>query len=329
MRTMIPTTRRAALGAAAAGLVPSFLARPALAQGAARTVRIVVPFVPGGNTDLVARTIAERLGPVLRTTVVVENRSGAGGAVGVEAVAHAAPDGTTLLFHTAAVAIEPSLRRDLNYDARRDLAPVTQIAETPFLFMVSNPTPARDVAELIAHARAHPGAVNYGTAGTGSSGHLALADFAVRAGVQMTHVPYRGAAPYLLALQTNEVQLVMDPASTAKPLAEAGRIRGLATSTAGRAPAWPELPTVSESGLPGYAVNIWHGIFAPGGTPAPIVGRLNAALREAMAAEGMRGWADGLGFRIVTSAPDAFAGFFLEQVDHWATVVRRTGVRLE
>lgn len=308
--------------------VGSGLAAPVLAQPS-RTIRIVVPFAPGGNTDIVARAIAERLGPVLGTQVIVDNRSGAGGAVGVEAVARSAPDGTTLLFHTAAVAIEPSLRHDLNYDVRRDLAPVTQIAETPFLFMVSNALPARSVAELIAHAKANPGAINYGTAGVGSSGHLALADFAARAGVQMTHVPYRGAAPYLAALQANEVQLVMDPASTAKPLAEAGRIRGFATSTAERAPAWPELPTVSESGLPGYSVNIWHGVFAPGQTPMPVVARLNAALREVMAAEAMRGWADRLGFRIVTSDPESFSRFFTDQVEHWGAVVQRTGVRME
>ncbi len=320
---MTMLSRRLLLAATATGL-----AAPALAQGT-RPIRIVVPFAPGGNTDIVARAIAERLGPVLGTQVIVENRSGAGGAVGVEAVARAAPDGTTMLFHTAAVAIEPSLRRDLSYDARRDLTPVTQVAETPFLFMVSNAMPARSVAELIAHAKANPGAVNYGTAGVGSSGHLALADFATRAGVQMTHIPYRGASPYLVALQSNEVQLVMDPASTAKPLAEAGRIRGLATSTAERAPAWPELPTVAESGLPGYAVNIWHGLFAPGQTPAPIVARLNAGVREVMAAEAMRGWADRLGFRIVTSDPDSFAGFFTQQIEHWGAVVQRTGVRLE
>jgi tripartite-type tricarboxylate transporter receptor subunit TctC len=318
----MPIQRRALLAASLAAP-----ALPALAQG--RAIRLIVPFAPGGNTDIVARYIAERLGPVLRTQVVVENRSGAGGAVGTEAVARAAPDGTTLLFHTAAVAIEPSLRRDLSYDARRDLTPVTQIAETPFLFMVSNALPVRNVAELIAYARANPGKVNYGTSGTGSSVHLALADFAARAGVQMTHVPYRGAAPSLVALSSNEVQLVLDTASTSKPLADAGRIRGIATATAERSPVWPELPTVSESGLPGYEVNIWHGIFAPAATPAPVVERLNAALRQVMAADGMRGWADGLGFRIVTSDPETFRRFFLQQVDHWATVVARSGVQLD
>ncbi|WP_426958349.1 tripartite tricarboxylate transporter substrate binding protein [Muricoccus radiodurans] len=317
------TSRRIVLAAPLAAL-----AMPAIAQTRG-PVRIIVPFVPGGNTDLVARNIAEKLGPVLGTQVVVENRSGAGGAVGTEAVARATPDGTTMLFHTCAVAIEPSLRRDISYDARRDLTPVTQIAETPFLFMVSNPTQARTVRELIDLAKARPGRLNYGTAGTGSSGHLALADFCVQAGIQMTHVPYRGAAPYLLALSTDEVQLVMDPASTAKPLADSGRIRGLATSTAERAPAWPELPTISESGLPGFAVNIWHGLFAPANTPAAITARLNAAVRQVMAGDGMRQWADGLGFRIVTQEPEPFRAFFLDQVEHWAGIVRRTGVTME
>jgi tripartite-type tricarboxylate transporter receptor subunit TctC len=149
------------------------------------------------------------------------------------------------------------------------------------------------------------------------------------AGIQMTHVPYRGAAPSLVALSSNEVQIVLDTVSTSKPLADAGRARGIAAASAGRSPAWPELPTVRESGLPGYEVNIWHGIFAPAATPAPIVEKLNAELRAVMAADGMQAWANQLGFRIVTSSPVDFRAFFLAQVAHWEGIVKQTGVQLE
>jgi tripartite-type tricarboxylate transporter receptor subunit TctC len=278
---------------------------------------------------LVARVIAEKLGARLGNQVVVENRSGAGGAVGTESVARSAPDGATILFHTAAVAIEPAMRRDLNYDVRRDLVPVTQIAETPFVIMVNPSLPVRTIPELIAYGKAHPGALNYGTSGTGSSVHLSLAWFSVMAGIQMTHVPYRGAAPSLVALSSNEVQIVLDTVSISKPLADTGRARGVAAASAGRSPAWPELPTVRESGLSDYEVNIWHGIFAPAATPAPIVAKLNAELRAVMAAEGMQAWANQLGFRIVTSSPADFHAFFLAQVAHWGTIVKQTGIQLD
>jgi len=326
MTTRTPA-RRSALAMAALGLAGARAARAQTLPN--RPLRLVVPFAPGGNTDLVARVIAERLAVRLGGPVVVENRSGGGGAAGTESVARAAPDGTTLLFHTAAVAIEPSLRRDLGYDVRRDLVPVTQIAETPFVIMVNPGLPVHSVPELIAYAKSRPGALNYGTSGTGSSVHLSLAYLSARAGITMTHVPYRGAAPSLVALAANEVQLVLDTVSTSKPLAEAGRARGIAAASAGRSPAWPELPTVGESGLPGYEVNIWHGLFGPAGLSSAVVARLNAELRAVMAADGMQAWADGLGFRIVTSSPERFRHFFLGQVDHWAAIVRETGVRLE
>lgn len=312
----------AMLGAAA-------MALPARAQTLpGRTIRIVVPFAPGGNTDIVARKIAERLGAHLGSSVVVENKSGGGGTVGTEEVARATPDGTTLLFHTAAVAIEASLRRGLSYDVRRDLVPVTQIAETPFAFMVNPTLPVTTVPELIAYAKANPGKLNYGSSGTGSSVHLSLEYFRVKTGIEMTHVPYRGAAPSLVALASNEVQLVLDTLSTSKPLAETGRARGLAVASAERSPIWPELPTVSES-VPGYSVSIWHGIFAPRGTPAATVAALNQALRTVMGAGDMQDWSRQLGFRIVTSEPDAFSAFFQQQIALWADVVARSGVTVD
>ncbi len=295
-----------------------------------RPIRMVVPYAAGGFSDIVARGVAQRLAERLGgSQVIIDNRTGAGGAIGTEAVVRAPADGYTILFHSAAVAIEPSTRRDLSYDVRRDLAPVTQVAETPFAFAVHPSVPARSIAELIAYAKANPRKLNFGSPGMGSSVHLSIEYFRALAGIEIVHVPYRGANPALTALQTNEVQLVFDALSSLRPVVDAGRARALAVGTPRRASLWPELPTVQESGLPGYEINIWHGLFAPAATPAPIIRRLNEAVRAAMATEEMRAWATRLGFQVAVAEPEAFRAFFTREIDHWANIVQRTGVRIE
>jgi tripartite-type tricarboxylate transporter receptor subunit TctC len=293
-----------------------------------KPIRLVVPYAAGGNSDVVARRIAAKLGERLGAQVMVDNRTGAGGALGTEAVVRAAPDGYTLLFHSAAVVIEPSVRKDIAYDVRHDLTPITQIAETPFAFLVNNDLPVRSIPELIAYAKVNPGKLNYGSPGAASSVHLSIEWFCVVAGVSMVHVPYRGAAPTLLALTANEIQLVLDAVSTAKPHAEGGRARALAIASAQRSSAWPELPTVEEAGLPGYRISIWHGLFAPAGIPAPLATRLNTEIRAVMEEPELKRWGEQLGLQVTTSPdPSSFNRFFLSEVDRWAEIVRRTGVQ--
>jgi tripartite-type tricarboxylate transporter receptor subunit TctC len=324
MNKTIFTRRQLAIGAGIAALPMAASAQ----SYPSRSIRLVVPYVAGGNSDVVARRIAAKLGDRLGVQVLVDNRTGAGGALGTEAVVRAAPDGYTLLFHSAAVAIEPSLRTDISYDVRRDLAPITQIAETPFAFLVNSDLPARTIPELIAYAKANPGRLNFGSPGAASSVHLSIEWFCTLADVKMVHVPYRGAAPTLLALTANEIQLVLDAVSTAKPHVEAGMARALAIASATRSAAWTDLPTVEEAGLPGYQISIWHGLFAPARTPPQLVTRLNTELRAVLEDAEMKLWGDQLGLQITTSPdPDTFNSFFRREIDRWAEIVRRTGVR--
>ncbi len=294
-----------------------------------RPIRIVMPFAAGGNGDAVARALAPRLGERLRTTVIVENRAGAGGAIGTEAVVRSPPDGYTILLTSSAIAIDPSSRRDLSYDPRRDLVPITQVTDAAFVLMVNPQLPVRSVRELIAYAKAHPGRLNYGTPGTGSSIHLSAEYFRALAGIEVVHVPYRGNGPVLIALAANEIQLALDPVLTSKPVAEAGRARALAVTTGTRVPGWPDLPTIRESGLPEYEISFWLGAFAPAGTPEPIVLRLNEGIRAAVESPEMRRWAEGLGTQVVTQDQPAFRRFFESEVARWAGIVARAGVRVE
>ncbi|MBR0653178.1 tripartite tricarboxylate transporter substrate binding protein [Roseomonas terrae] len=290
-------------------------------------IRMIVPYVAGGNSDVVARRIAAKLGERLGVPVVVENRTGAGGAIGTETVVRAAPDGQTLLFHSAAVAIEPSMRNDLSYNVREDLVPITQIAETPFAFLVNNTVPARTIPEFIVYAKANPGKLNFGTPGAASSVHLSIEWFCKVAGIEMVHVPYRGAAPTLLALTANEIQLVLDAVSTAKPHATSGMSRALAVASAQRSTAWPELPTVKETGVD-YSISIWHGFFAPARTSPTIAARLNTEIRGVMEDAEMKRWSEQLGLQVTTSPdPAAFRAFFLNEINRWAEIVRQTGVQ--
>ena len=250
----------------ATGLVATAQNLPADKQ-----VRIIVPYAAGGTSDILGRKLAQALGEKLGRTVLVENRAGAGGAIGTEATVRADPDGTTILLHSGAIGTEPALKRQLPYDVTRDLAPVTTAVQGPFALLVSPQLPVKSVPELIAYAKANPQKVNFGTPGAGTSVHLASEQFKLAAGIDATHVPYKGAGPALTALMAGDVQFIVDPLATAKKFAESGKVKALAVTTAKRSDLWPTMATVAESGLPGFDSAVWYGIFVPAKTPADTV----------------------------------------------------------
>jgi tripartite-type tricarboxylate transporter receptor subunit TctC len=268
--------------AALAALVPVL----SLAQGTAsypdRPIKLVVPYPPGGSTDPVARLLAQDIAPRHGQPIVVDNRPGAAGSIGTEAVARAAPDGYTVLLHTSVIATDPTLKKNAAYDVKRDLAPITLAVTGPYLVVVNPSLPVKNVAELIAYAKANPGKLFYGSAGQGSSGHLIGELFKQAAGIEMTHVPYKGGGPSITGLMGNEVQLLFDTLGGSRALAESGKLRALAVTSPARSPVMPSVPTVSESGLKDFEAVYWLGIFAPAKTPQPIVDRLYREIKQSL-----------------------------------------------
>ena len=254
-----------------------------------RPVRVIVGFAPGGGTDILARALSQQLTESLGQVFSVDNRTGAGGMIAAELGARAAPDGYTLLVGSlAAFAINPNLMPKLPYDPVKSFAPVGMFATLSYAVDVHPSLPVRSIRELIALARSKPGQMNFGTAGLGSSTQLAIEQFLLAANVRMTHVPYKGNTPAMTALMSGEVAMVFDPVLSSLPLAKSGRVRVLAVTTARRSALLPEVPTVDEAGLKGYAAGNWFGLFAPAGTPAAVVERLNGAINAAMTGAAMK-----------------------------------------
>lgn len=317
-------TRRALLAAT--------LATPALAQAQApwaptRPIRFVVPFPAGGATDVVARVLAERLQETLGQPVVVENRTGAGGNIGVENVVRSAPDGTTLLMGTTGtLTVNPHLYSTLGFDPLRDLAPVSMAFTTDHVLVVNPAVPARTAQEFLALVRARPGALSYGSAGSGSSTHTVPELFRLAARVDIAHVPYRGSAPALNDLVAGNVQVMLDQIPSAIGQIQGGRVRALAVTGARRSPLLPEVPTLAEIGLPEAQATSWGAVMAPGGTPAPIVLRLSAAIRDALAQASVRERLAAAGADGVASTPEELATFLREETAKWARVVREARI---
>lgn len=294
-----------------------------------KPVRIVVGFPPGGATDVVARTISQKLGDALGQPVVVDNRAGAASNIGAALVANAPKDGHTLFMGTVSTSINPSLYTKLQYDALRDFVPVSQVTSTPFLFVAHPSLPARSVKEFIALARSRPGELSYGSAGSGSGGHLFVEMFGSMARVKLLHVPYKGAAPATTATLSGETIFMFDNIVTTLPLSRAGRLRALAVTTATRSAAAPEMPTIAEAGVPGYDANAWFGIFAPAGTPQPVVNRLNAEIVKIVKLPETRDRFLALGAEPLGSTADQFGAFFRNEVAKWAKVVKESGARVD
>jgi tripartite-type tricarboxylate transporter receptor subunit TctC len=320
--------RRTLLAAGLAGL-----AAPAFAQARwspSRAVTIVVPFPPGGATDVIARLMAVPMSEALGQPVVVENRTGGGGTTGTASVARAAPDGHTMLMGTIAThGIIPGLFAQLPYDPLADFAPVTQAASQPYVLVVHPNVAARNVAELIALIRARPGQLSYASAGNGTAGHLAAELFRDSAGrLDALHVPYRGAGPAVADMLAGRVDFTFDVLLTMADHIREGRLRALAVTGSARSPAMPEVPTLAET-LPGYEAVGWNGLFLPARTPAPVAARLADESRAALRRPEVRDQVARQGADAVGNAPEEFGRFVQAELARWRGVIQRTGVRAE
>ena len=328
----------AALRAAVAALAA--LAQPlaASAQSAStgsgqaypvKPVRVIVGFAPGGATDIVARLFAQKVGESLGRSFVVENRPGGGAVTATLLVRNAAPDGYMLLAVSGTYTITPAITKSLPYDSIKDLAPISLVNQSPFLVVVHPALPVKTLRDLVALAKAQPGKLDYGSAGQGSNVHLAVELMNSMAGIQMTHVPYKGTGQALIDLMAGQVQLTVANILSGLPYARSGRMRGLAVTSARRVKASPEIPTVSESGVPGYEVTSWNGWLAPAATPPEIIAKLNAELvKAAKAADiGERMATDG-GEPLGTT-PEQFRQHLIEEIARWRKVVQVAGIRVE
>lgn len=322
---------QAALGHGALVLLAGATSTAAGSRGdyPTRPVTLVVPFPAGGSTDLVARLVAAGMAEALGRQVVVENRGGAGGNTGSAAVAKSPPDGHTILMGTVAThALNPALYGEMPYDAVEDFAPVSLLALVPNVLVVNPGFPAGSVAELVDLLRAAPGKYGYASAGNGTPAHLSAELFKSMAGVDMVHVPYRGAGPALVDVMGGHVPIMFDNLPPSLEHIRAGRLRGLGVTTRGRAPAAPDLPTVAET-LPGYETYSWNALFAPAGTPGAVVDRLNAAALAALADPGVAATLGELGATTVGSTPEELAAHVRAELAKWAPIVKASGARLD
>jgi tripartite-type tricarboxylate transporter receptor subunit TctC len=324
---MITRRRLMELCAAAA------LAVPASGQAGAqawpsRFVRLIVPLAPGGPTDFVARLVAEPLSRIWGQQVVIENKPGAGGNLAAEAVARSDPDGYTVLFATSSLAVNRNLYRSLGYDPMADFAPIAHLTSFPYFMFVPNSLPAKSVQEFIAVARANAGKLTLASPGTGSAPHLTGELFKRMAGIEMTHVPYRGAGLVLNDLIPGRVDLYFASGALLENV-RAGQIRGLAVTGSKREPAAPELPTMAEAGVAGFEASSWHGLFVPARTSPQIIKKVNADAISALADPAVRRKLEQNGYGIVGSSPEGLATLLKSEIDKWGTVIKQAGIRIE
>ena len=293
-----------------------------------RPVRWVSPWPAGGANDIFSRAIAQKLSDAFGQPVVVDNRAGAAGAIGTEHVAKSAADGYVLTLGSSPThAIAPSLNPALPYDPLRDFAAVTLVAVVPNVLVVNPSLPAKSVRELIALAKAKPGALNFGSAGNGTSQHLSAELFKVLASVDMVHVPYKGTAPALADLLAGQVQLAFDNIPALLPHIQSGKLRALAVTSAARSQALPDLPTVAETGLPGYDASVWFGVFVPAGTPRPVINRLHGEINKALAAPDLKARMASMGAEVSGMGPDEFREFWRREIPKWAEVVKAANIK--
>jgi tripartite-type tricarboxylate transporter receptor subunit TctC len=324
-------TRRQAMRGLGGGLA-LLASRPAMAEAAYpnRVIKLIVPYPPGGTTDLLGRLIADQIKSGLNATAIVENKPGAGTTLGADLVAHASPDGYTLLLATSTtLAISKTLYKKLPYDPVKDFAPISLVAEVPFALIVNPLIRAKTLSEFVAYAKANPG-LAYGSAGNGSPQHLGAELLKTAAGIDIRHVPYRGSVPAMLDVIANHIPFMIVDLEPALPQIKEGKVRVLGVTTPKRVAVAPDIPTIAESGLPGYQLVAWQGLVAPAGTPRDIVDALAAQIAKMLADPANSGRFTTLAIEpLPGSTPDSFAAYIKTEVDRWATIVKSSGAEAE
>ncbi|HVR51467.1 MAG TPA: tripartite tricarboxylate transporter substrate binding protein [Pseudorhodoferax sp.] len=322
-----PLTRRRAV-LFGAGLALTAGAAPAQTAWPQRPIKFVVPVAAGGTTTILARLLADRLAQGLGQPVVVDNRPGAGGNVGMDAVAKSEPDGYTLLMGPIGLAINPSLYAKMAFDPLKDLVPIGLYAGVPNLLVVHPGVPAQNLAELIAHAKANPGKLHYASNGNGTSSHLAAEMLKAAAGVDIVHVPYKGGAPAMQDLIGGQVAMLFDQMPAVLPQVQGGRVRALGVSSAKRSAAAPQVPAIAET-LPGFDMTVWFGVLAPRGTPAEIVARVNAEMQRVLHDPSFQQQLASMGVATMGGSAEAFTAYLRSETERWAKVVRDSGARID
>ena len=322
----IPFPRRTLLAAAAL-----LLAGPVLAQGAwpTKPVTLVVPFPPGGPTDLVARVLAQKLTEQLGQNVVVDNKGGANGNIGAQFVARAPADGYTVLYNTSSITLSPALYKNMPYDVEKDFTPVALAAVVPLALVVHPSIPANNVREFVAYAKANPGKLTYGSAGNGNVTHLGAFQFAQANGIQAVHAPFKGSAPADLALAAGDIQFMTDTVNSVMGFVKDKRMKMLAVTTSKRMSLFPDVPTLAESGMPGFEVGAWQGVMVPAGTPRPIVDRLNAEVVKALQSADVKARLAVQGAEPLGSTPAEYQAYVKSELARWAQVVKASGVTID
>jgi tripartite-type tricarboxylate transporter receptor subunit TctC len=310
-------------------LATALLPSPARAAYPDKPVRIVVPFPPGGGTDLVARTLGAGLSKELGQPVVVENRPGGGTVIGTDIAARSAPDGYTLLLATFAHAVNPSLHAKLPYDSAQGFAPVAMVGRSPNILVVPPASPYKTVQDILGEARTHPGKLTFGSYGNGTSAHLSGELFKNMAKVNMTHVPYRGAAPAITDLLGGQIDTMFTTVASVSQHIKSGKLRAIAVTSAARSPAYPNVPTIAEAGVPGYVAESWYGVFAPAGTPAPVIARLNTAVRKAVQDPAFKDAVEKEGLVVSVGAPEELDRYVRTEEARWRRIVQEGKIKAD
>jgi tripartite-type tricarboxylate transporter receptor subunit TctC len=306
------------------------LTAPANAQSYPnKPVRVVVPYPPGGPTDIVARVLFQQVSEATGQQFLVDNRAGAGGNIGAEIVAKSPADGYTLLIGTTAHAINMSLFKNLSYDVQKDFAPVSLLTQGPLVLVAHPQFPANSIKEVIELAKSKSGGLNFASSGNGQSTHLSAELFNTMAGIKMSHVPYKGSAPALTDVMSGQVDVMFDTTLSAMPFVKAGKLKALGLTSPVRSPAAPDVPTIAESGLPGYEVFAWNGVFVPAGTPKAIIQQLNDQIRKAMLLPQVKDKFSAQGFAASWNSPENFGVFVKNEVDKWSRTVKASGATLD
>ena len=292
-------------------------------------IRMVVPYPPGGPTDITARVVAAEMSKTIGQNIVIDNRPGASGMIGSEMVTKSTPDGYTVLANASIHVINPSVYPDMRFDAIKDFVPITQLAQVPLVLVVPANSPIKSVKDLVEYAKANPGKVNFGSAGSASAQHLAGESFKIAAGIQMQHIPYKGSAPALTDLAGGQLQLMFDSMPSATPMINSGKLRAIAVTTTTRAKARPDLPTIAESGFPGFDISTWYAYWAPKGTPADVVEKLAASAAQALKNPEVIAKYEAMGAEPVCSTPAQFAAYVESEAKKWNDIVKKSGAKLD